>query len=159
MNRLLLLFAFLFSASMASAQIDFDREQECFIQRAGQDLTESTPTSVVRLGIAQGKTGGAVITWVVTASDGTDYQAVTGVSLLQVVNKAGAETCVSATTGGTDEAVSSSTLAYENAPSCATAAADTVDFYLDMVSGLTQTSLKVYYRVCTVGDVGTVQPQ
>jgi hypothetical protein len=55
-------------------------------------LVNNTPTSILRLTVASGTMTGAVISWRITATDGTDFQERTGVSELSCQNKAGSIT-------------------------------------------------------------------
>jgi len=144
-----------------SILLGFGTQEHYFHQGTAKALTESTDTPIVRISVAQGAAGmvGAVIEWTVVASDGTDHQTLTGITQLNAINKAGTETCTAETLGGTAEASSSGTLAMEDAPDCVSSVADTVDFQLDMVSSLTQTTLNAYYTIRVMGPATTITPQ
>lgn len=140
----------------------FGGRERCFTQGTGKALTESTPTAFVRVSVATESYTGAWIRWRVLADDGTDYQSLSGESVIDVVNKAGTETCVIRTIpafGAATEAASAGTLALEADPACATAAASSVDVSLDAVSSLTQTSLNAFFTICVDGPATVISPQ
>jgi hypothetical protein len=146
-----------------SILIGFGGQEWCFVQGSPKALTESTATAIVRVSVGQDVDGtGAHIKWRVVADDGTDFQVLSGESVIDVVNKAGTETCVIRTLpafGAAVEAASAGTLALDADPTCATAAADTVDVSLDATSSLTQTTLNAYYTICVDGPATTITPQ
>jgi hypothetical protein len=136
--------------------------QEDIFKTSGRvTLTESTATALFRVSVVQGAVSGGEVTWTVNADDASDYQSLSNACTFNVVNVGGTETCTSDcrfTAGNGTEAASGGTLAMEANPTCVTAAADTVDFQLDMVSSLTQTTLEAQYMVILNGP-GTITPQ
>jgi hypothetical protein len=110
-------------------------------------LSESSATSLVKIAVPQ--TAGsnfadATVQWVVYAADATDTQVRSGSTYLAAVNKAGTETCTVSDVGTTTVAVSAGTLTCTS--SCVTGLTDEVEFALNCVSSLTQTTLKAQYR-------------
>jgi hypothetical protein len=138
--------------------------QNTFISRSIQGskskaLTESSATAVTQIAVPQ--TAGAnyadaTIEWVVYATDGTDSQTLKGSSYLTAVNKAGTETCTVGAVGTAINAVSAGTLTCS--ASCITGLTDVVQFALNCVSSLTQTTLTAQARLDMM-QPNTVTPQ
>lgn len=122
-------------------------------------LTESAATAVTQIAVPQ--TAGAnyadaTIEWVVYAADATDSQTRKGSTYLTAVNKAGTETCTVGDVGTTVAAVSAGTLTCTT--SCITGLTDVVQFALNCVSSLTQTTLTAQVRLDMM-QPNTVTPQ
>lgn len=145
-------------ATGSTAQTLYDRH---VVVAGTKALTAGAATGVVRIGVPQGLAGpvGVTIYYAVRAADATDFQLRRGSVHIAAVNKAGAETAViSAASEVLDGSVlaqsSASTLTY--ALTVASNAADTVDFEINAVSGLTETTLDVQYTVLRDHGTGTI---
>ena len=118
-------------------------------------LTESTATSVVTIPVAASKVVGGRVIYTVSANDGTDFQATTGVCTFAAVDKAGTVTASTPQCMTESSAASSGTLT-----STWTAVASTTNVILkcNAVSSLTQTVLEVHTQLALNGDdtTGTV---
>lgn len=144
----------------STAQTLYDRH---IVVAGTKTLTAAAATGVVRIGVPQGLTGpvGVTVFYSVRASDATDFQLRRGSVHIAAVNKAGTETAViSAASEAADGSVlaqsSASTLTY--ALTVASNAADTIDFEINAVSGLTETTLDVQYTVMRDHGTGTITP-
>ena len=149
------------SKNSDSLILGFGGREGYFIQGLQKTLTESTATATVRISVASDNYTGVRIKWRVFADDGTDFQALSGESTIDCVNKATAETCVVRTLpafGAAVEAASAGTLALDADPTLANNAEGTIDFLLDATSSLTQTTLEALYSVEVVGPATTITP-
>lgn len=124
---------------------------------AARTLTESSATDVVQLAVASGSATGATIEWSVYATDATDFQLRRGATYIAAVNKAGTETCTVGDIGTPVVAVSAGTLTAST--TCSTSPTNAVNFQINAVSSLTQTTLRVTYRVIRDEGTGVITPQ
>lgn len=103
-------------------------------------LTESTATLVLNVGVASGTVAGGVFSYTIRADDGTDFQVIRGDVPWSAVNKAGT---ITATLGTPIEVTTTSTGTLTNTTT-AVVNGNTIDFKLNAVSSLTQTTLHAY---------------
>lgn len=129
-----------------------------------KNLTETVVTNIFQLDIASGTSTGAVVNYTVEADDGSDRQERTGRVAVNIVNKAGTETCTiggfdgtnnpTETKDGSDISTTLGTLTYtwgqSNSPT------NGCLFTLNATSSLTQTTLRINYSVHELGNVATV---
>ena len=119
-----------------------------YIRAASKTLTESSATGIVDIALTAGKVAGGRLIYTVEANDSTDYQCVTGYVGFSVVNKNGTLTsALSPITEAT--AVSAGTLTCT--PTLA-AGTNKVTFSLNVVSSLTQTTLRVRWQLVHDGN-------
>jgi len=120
-------------------------------------LTESAATSFVQIPVAAASFAAGQVVYTIFASDGTDHQTRTGSIYWGAVNKAAVETCGAPTEVGTSLAnVSLGTLTVTW--TCDTTPANAVNLQANAVSSLTQTTLRIYYKVILNGP-GEPLPQ
>jgi hypothetical protein len=122
-----------------------------------KSLTESSATAFVQVAVASGSYTGGIIHYTIHADDGTDFQARTGDVHFSMVNKAGTETCNLGTVLNESIAVSTGTLTVSFDSD--TSPTNAVNIRANAVSSLTQTTLKLEYRVEIFGPATTVTPQ
>jgi len=103
-------------------------------------LTESTDTLVLNVGVASGSVAGGVFSYTIRADDGTDFQAIRGDVPWSAINKAGT---VTVTLGTPVEVTTTSTGTLTNTTT-AVVNGNAIDFKLNAVSSLTQTTLHAY---------------
>lgn len=101
-------------------------------------LTESSATKVMTADVAAGEGAGGTLLYTIFASDGTDHQMRRGRVIWAAVNKAGTVTPV---LGTPEEAVAASAGTLTVTVTAVDNTANGVDFKLNAVSSLTQTSL------------------
>lgn len=122
-----------------------------------KDITESTATTFVTVAVPQTAganfAGGKVI-YTVYATDGTDTQVITGELTFSAVNKAGTVTA-SLTDAQGSPAASAGTL---TAALTAVGSGDSVLLKCNAASSLTQTALKIQYRL-DMPQINTVTPE
>ena len=118
-------------------------------------LTESAATSTVRIALAAEAGTGGTYHYSIYATDGSTPQIRQGRVIFSVTNDGGTETCVLGTPEETDN-TPTGTLTVT--VTCDTTPTNAVDFQLNAVSSLTQTSLDAYSHVTLVGS-GELQPQ
>jgi hypothetical protein len=150
------------SAALASGTTAQTLGDRMYIRAQQKTLTESAATAFAQVSVASGAFTGGEVNYTIVASDGTDHQSRHGRINFSAVNKAGTETCVMApgtvdqTTDGNAGAISSGTLTY--AVTCATTPTNGIQFEVNAVSSLTQTTLAVFWSIRLDGP-GTVTPQ
>lgn len=140
-----------------------------FVNKAVKALTESAATSTARVPVAALAGTGGDFDYCVHANDATDIQERCGHIKFSVVNKAATETCVMTSVAGTADAsisetedgsgtgaISAGTLTY--AVTCDTSPTNAVDFQINAVSSLTQTTLETRWGV-TLNGPGLVARQ
>lgn len=130
-------------------------------------LTAASATNVIQVDVASGSFAGGFLDYTVFASDATDHQARTGRVGLQLINKAGTETCVVAGPGGNANpaetqdgssiAASASTLTYTWGT--ATTPTNGCLLQLTAASGLTETTLQITYKFTVTSGTATVTTQ
>lgn len=103
-------------------------------------LTESTATLVLNVGVASGTVAGGVFSYTIRADDATDFQVIRGDVPWSAVNKGGT---ITATLGTPIEVTTASTGTLTNTTT-AVVNGNTIDFKLNAVSSLTQTTLHAY---------------
>ena len=103
-------------------------------------LTESTATLVLNVGVASGTVAGGVFSYTIRADDATDFQVIRGDVPWSAVNKGGT---ITATLGTPVEVTTTSTGTLTNTTT-AVVNGNTIDFKLNAVSSLTQTTLHAY---------------
>ncbi len=103
-------------------------------------LTESTDTIVLNVGVASGTVAGGVFSYTIRADDATDFQVIRGDVPWSAVNKGGT---ITATLGTPIEVTTASTGTLTNTTT-AVVNGNTIDFKLNAVSSLTQTTLHAY---------------
>ena len=103
-------------------------------------LTESTATLVLNVGVASGTVAGGVFSYTIRADDATDFQVIRGDVPWSAVNKGGT---ITATLGTPIEVTTTSTGTLTNTTT-AVVNGNTIDFKLNAVSSLTQTTLYAY---------------
>jgi hypothetical protein len=123
-------------------------------------LTESAATSFVRVDVASGAHTGGYINYTVDSNDSTDFQSRSGRVAFQIINKGGVEVCVvsgfdgtanpSELKDGSSLAASLGTLTYGWTTD--TSPTNGCNFQLNAVSSLTQTTLRINYRVNVVAN-------
>jgi hypothetical protein len=129
------------------------------IQGAKQKtLTESSATSFVRVDIASGSVVGGVIEYTIEANDSTDFQSRSGIIPFTAVNKAGTETGTLGTVGAATEVVAVSTGTLTNTFTIDTTPTNGINIQSNAVSSLTQTTLRINYRVTISSGTATVNP-
>lgn len=121
------------------------------------DLTESTATAFVRVNVPSGTVAGGSIIYTIQADDATNYQSLTGRILWDAVNKAGTTTVVYTDTQNGTGACSSGTLT--NTTTAVDSGSGNVDFKLNAVSSLTQTTLRVNCQVFKNFGTGSISGQ
>jgi hypothetical protein len=110
-------------------------------------LTESSATSVLTLVVPQTANynlAATTVEWVVYAADATNSQTRSGMTYLAAVNEAGTEACVAQDVGTTNDNTPTGTLTCTT--SCVVGLTDVVQFALNCVSSLTQTTLNARLR-------------
>jgi len=137
-------------ASGTTQQVDTDRN---VIVGKYVDITESAATTFGTLALTtSGTIAGGVIVYTVEANDATDYQSLSGSAPYSVVNKAGTLTYVL----GTDvqsSACSSGTLTGTLGLS---ASGTSLQFQMNAVSSLAQTTLRISFQVLNNMGVATI---
>jgi hypothetical protein len=125
-----------------------------------KSLTESSATAFVQVAVASGSYTGGCIHYTIHADDGTNFQSISGTIHFSMVNKAGTETATVTTPSAATEtptATSSGTLSVSFDTD--TSPTNAVNIRANAVSSLTQTTLKIEYRVEIFGPATTVTPQ
>lgn len=107
-------------------------------------LTESAATSFADITFANSTVIGGVADYTIEANDSTDFQALTGSVYFSGVNKAGTTTCGIGLVGTEVTALSTGTLT--NTMTCTTAAGK-ITLQSNAVSSLTQTTLRIVWKV------------
>lgn len=118
-----------------------------------KNMTESTATTLVNISFGSGKYIGGSIVATTQAGDGTDIQATTQHFTFSAVNKSGTVTAsiqASPSTSSTAASTGTLTSTWTIVPNGAS-----VDIKNNAVSSLTQTSLKVSYKITLNGDATT----
>jgi len=128
-----------------------------FRPRAPVALTTAVATPVVQVGVTAGNAVGFTVNWTVQADDATDFQSRRGSTYVAAVNKATVETCTVGDIGTPIVAVSAGTLTVTT--SCDTTPVNAVDFEIDAVSSLTETTLEVFYSVVKDDGFGSLTGQ
>lgn len=119
-----------------------------------KSIAESTASTVVNITLGAGKYIGGTLTATTHADDGTDYQAVTEYLIFSAVNKAGVVTPdIQRIHTQHPAAVSAGTL---TDTWTIVANGNSVDIKNNAVSSLTQTSLKVSYKLTINGDATSI---
>lgn len=118
-------------------------------------LTESTPTSFVRVDVSAGSFVGGTIFYTIHANDGSNYQARSGSINFSIVNEsADTETPGLGTVINESIAASAGTLTVsfttDDTPT------DGINFQANAVSSLSQTTLQIKYRVLISSGTATV---
>lgn len=138
------------TSSGSTLQSDTDRN---VIVGKYVDITESAATTFGTLALAtSGTIAGGIIVYTVEANDATDYQSLSGSAPYSVVNKAGTLTYVL----GTDvqsSACSSGTLTGTLGLS---ASGTSLQFQMNAVSSLVQTTLRISFQVLNNFGVATI---
>lgn len=125
-------------------------------------LTESAATAIVQVAVPSGDHTGGKLHYCIFASDATDHQERCSDVRFAAVNKAGTETCtmspgtVTEALDSNAAAISAGTLTY--AITCTTTPTNAVQFEVNAVSSLTQTTLSAEWFV-TLLKVQTVTAQ
>jgi hypothetical protein len=132
-------------------------------------LTAGVATSIVRIPVAASSGTGGRLIYTVFAADAVDQQSRSGWLQFSISNKAGTEICKMTSVAGADDtsitqtedgsgigAISTGTLTY--AVTCAVTPTNAVDFQINAVSSLTETTLNAYYKVDMAGP-GQPGPQ
>ena len=136
----------------------FGGQEAIFVQGSGKSLTDNVATAVLDVSVAQSSFTGLTLMWtVVVSGDGPEYQALSGVTTLQAVNKAGTEVCTIGEALNMAEAASAGTLTGDS--SCVVGLTDEVRWALDADSSLTNPVLTLYYTVHVTGPATTLTPQ
>lgn len=121
------------------------------------DLTESSATAFVRVNVPSNTVAGGTIIYTIQANDATDYQSLTGRIIWDAVNKGGTTTIVITDTQNGTGACSSGTLT--NTTTAVDSGSGNVDFKLNAVSSLTQTTLRVNCQVFKNFGTGSISGQ
>ena len=121
------------------------------------DLTESSATAFVRVNVPSGTVAGGTIIYTIQADDATNYQSLTGRIIWDAVNKGGTTTIVITDTQNGTGACSSGTLT--NTTTAVDSGSGNVDFKLNAVSSLTQTTLRVNCQVFKNYGTGSITAQ
>ena len=121
------------------------------------DLTESSATAFVRVNVPSGTVAGGTIIYTIQADDATNYQSLTGRIIWDAVNKGGTTTIVITDTQNGTGACSSGTLT--NTTTAVDSGSGNVDFKLNAVSSLTQTTLRVNCQVFKNFGTGSISSQ
>lgn len=129
-------------ASGTTAQTLGDRQR---VLAKYTTITESTATAFASVTVASGTVAGGTILYTVEANDATDYQSLTGVVAFDIVNKAGTCTIVITDTQNGTGACSSGTLT--GTITATDAGSGVVQFKMNAVSSLTQTTLRINAQV------------
>lgn len=132
-------------------------------------LTAGAATSIVRIPVAASAGTGGRLIYTVFAADAVDQQSRSGWLQFSISNKAGTEICKMTSVAGANDtsidqtedgsgigAISSGTLTYT--VTCDLSPTNAVDFQINAVSSLTETTLNAYYRVEMAGP-GAPSPQ
>ena len=126
-------------------------------------LTESSATKFVTMTVASGAYLNGHLVYSVEADDGADFQNISGEVPFAAVNKAGAITCsigdpttapvINTTAAGGYQvtAVSSGTLTMWGGLTCVDDGSNVMSLKANAVSSLTQTTLRIRYRVELLG--------
>jgi hypothetical protein len=118
-------------------------------------LTESSATAIVQVPIAASAGTGGTLNYCVFAADATDQQERCASIRFAITNKAATETCgmnpttVNETTDNNAASISTGTLTY--AVTCDTSPSNAVNFAINAVSSLTQTTLEARYSILLTG--------
>jgi len=118
-----------------------------------KSMTESTATTLVNITLGTGKYIGGTLVATTHADDATDYQATTEHLTFSAVNKAGTVTTTIQGTPSTSTTAASAGTLTTTWTSVANAAS--IDIKNSAVSSLTQTTLKVSYKLTLNGDAAT----
>jgi hypothetical protein len=121
-----------------------------------KNLTESSATAFVQIGVASGSSLGGCIHYEIVANDASDFQNRSGTIHFSIVNKAGTLTANIGTVINESIAVSTGTLTNSFDTSNGT---NLVNIRANAVSSLTQTTLAIKYRVEIFDASATVTPQ
>lgn len=124
---------------------------------AEKTLTESSATAFAQVAVASGASVAGRVDYQICADDSTDFQSRTGSVNFSLVNKAGTETAGLGTVLNESVAASSGTLTVSFDTD--TSPTNAVNIRANAVSSLTQTTLKIIYRVELFGPQVTVTPQ
>lgn len=114
-------------------------------------LTESVATTFVKVSVATGSFVSGAVDYGIEANDASDFQVRGGIIPFTAVNKAGTITCTVGTVGTATEVASVSTGTLTNTFTCADAGSGVLDLKANAVSSLTQTTLRIRYRVNVLG--------
>lgn len=118
-------------------------------------IVDGAATTLFTVPVAQSSGVGGVIDFQVYASDGTDFQMITGIATYSSVNKAGTLTnAVTYATANEAKVVSSGTLTL--AFTMAEDTADVVSIKLQPTGSLTETTYNVRYNVRPLRGVVTI---
>lgn len=122
---------------------------EAYVSRAvmgskTKALTETTPTTVFTIALADKAVTMGTIKWAVHAADATNTQMIGNDETFTCVNEADTEACVSTDVAGDVDNTPTGTLTCTDAWSYGT---NTASWTLDCTSSLTQTTLNAYVRL------------
>ena len=124
---------------------------------AEKTLTESSATAFAQVAVASGASVAGRVDYQICADDSTDFQTRSGSVHFSGVNKAGTETATLGTVLNESVAASTGTLTVTFDTDTSPTNAFTIR--ANAVSSLTQTTLKIIYRVELFGPQVTVTPQ
>lgn len=133
--------------------LDADGDQRFVPNPTAKTIVDGSATTLFTVPIAVSSAVGGVIHFQVYASDGTDFQLITGIATYSSVNKAGTLTStITYATANEAKAVSSGTLTL--AFTMAEDTANVVSIKLQPTGSLTETTYNVTYTVFPIrGDV------
>ncbi len=114
------------------------------------NLTEGAATEFRQVSIPTNDARGGTIEYTVYATDGTEVQILGGVLAWNAINVAGVVTCGVSTPSSATEVPTLSTGTLTNALTCSDYGGEVVSFAANATSSLTQTILRIYYRVNTL---------
>jgi len=117
------------------------------------DITESAATTFGNLALTtSGTIAGGMICYTVEANDATDYQSLSGFAPYSVVNKAGTLTYAL----GFDEQSSACSVGTLTGTLSLSASGTTLQFQMNAVSSLVQTTLRISFQVLNQFGVATI---
>lgn len=115
------------------------------VNSVAKSLTSTVASGLIRISLASGTMAGGRIKWVIRATDGVDFQSISGLTTFAGVNKAGVITST-ATNNATNDALAVSAGTLTTAWSTS-AGAGTVDIQVTATTSLTTTTFDIQYQV------------
>jgi hypothetical protein len=139
---------------MATRLRDTNDATKIYLNPTAKTIVDGSATSLFEVACAAGEIVGGSVLWLVSAADGTDFQAVSGITTYTAVNKAGTITAdITYDAANESKAVSAGTLTL-----AFTITDDTnkATFKLQPTGSLTETTYTVKYTLLPIAGVVTI---
>jgi hypothetical protein len=143
------------AAALSGALVDTAGVNRLIVNPTAKTIVDGSATAMFEVAVAAGGIIGGIVIWLVSASNGTDHQAISGFTTYSAVNKAGTTTAdITYDTANESKAVSSGTITL-----AFTITDDTnkVTFKVQPTGSLTETTpYNIKYTVIPIAGVVTI---